>query len=120
MSGTGAVTAAQTLTVSAGGGSIAGGLTVTNTGLTVTTGGVTIGATGLKVAGGATVDDVGLTVTAGGATVSAGNVVVSDGTTSTTCDGPSDVALTSESAHATFQGTSLLLKTARGRTLLTS
>lgn len=60
---------------------VTGGLTVSNTGLTVTSGGATITAGGLTVtAGGATVTAGGLTVTAGGATVTAGGLTLGAGT----------------------------------------
>src|SRR3546814_20371337 len=78
----------------AGGASVAGGVTVTDVGLTVTAGGVVVTAGGLtvadgvvvssggadvtggaSVAGGVTVSDVGLTVTAGGVSRSDDGVV---------------------------------------------
>jgi len=60
---------------------VSGGLTVSNTGLTITSGGATITAGGLTVtAGGATVTAGGLTVTAGGATVTAGGLTLGSGT----------------------------------------
>ncbi|KAE9358135.1 hypothetical protein PR003_g1462 [Phytophthora rubi] len=62
------VAASGLTTISAGGLSVTGGVTVVDTGLTVSAGGASI-AGGATIAGGVTVSNTGLTVTTGGATI---------------------------------------------------
>ncbi|KAE9244633.1 hypothetical protein PF004_g5592 [Phytophthora fragariae] len=62
------VAASGLTTISAGGLSVTGGVTVVDTGLTVSAGGASI-AGGATIAGGVTVSNTGLTVTTGGAAI---------------------------------------------------
>lgn len=94
--------------------SVTGGLTVSDTGLTITTGGLTV------TAGGATITAGGLTVTAGGATVTAGGLTVTAGGATVTAGGltmGAGTPVVMAASTETFSGTiSLTFSATKGNT----
>lgn len=99
--GTGTLTCAAKLTVTAGGAQVvAGGLTVTAGGATITAGGLTV------VAGGATVSAGNVGVTLGNLTVAAGNIAATLGSISagTTVTAGTGITATTGNIKATAGG----------------